>query len=341
VTAVATSGRGAGDGAGRRRPRLRGRGSPLLRFVLRRVGQAAIVLVGVSILVFSIMHLVPGDPVRVALGTRFDQDTYDALRARAGLDQPLVTQYLDWASSALVGDLGVSFRSGEPVTSVILERLPATVSLALGAIVVALVIAIPLGLVSALRPRSTVDYIASFVSQVGISIPDFWLAIMGILLFASSLRWLPSGGYTPLTEDPVEWLRHLVLPAFTVGVVSGAVLTRFVRSSALEALGQDHTRTARAKGLPARLVLRRHVLRNALVPVVTVTGIQLAYLLSGVVVVEVVFSWNGLGLLALQAVENRDYPVLQGAVLLFAVTFLVVNLVVDLVYAAIDPRISR
>ena len=311
------------------------------RFVLRRVGEAAIVLVGVSILVFSIIHLVPGDPVRLALGTRFDQDTYDALRARSGLDQPLVQQYFEWAGNALRGDLGVSFRSGETVSSLIAERLPATISLALGAMVVALPIALPLGLVSALRPRSKVDYVATVVSQAGISIPDFWLAIMAILAFAATLEWLPSGGYTPLSEDPWEWFRHLILPAVTVGVVSGAVLTRFVRSSAIEALGQDYTRTADAKGLPARLVLRRHVLRNALVPVVTVAGIQLAYLLSGVVVIEVVFTWKGLGLLALQAVKDRDYPVLQGAVLLFAVVFLVVNLVVDLLYAAIDPRISR
>lgn len=311
------------------------------RFVLRRVGEAAIVLVGVSVLVFSIIHLVPGDPVRLALGTRFDQDTYDALRERAGLDEPLVQQYLEWAGDALRGDLGVSFRSGETVTSLIAERLPATVSLALGAIVVALLIALPLGLVSALRPRSAVDYVATVVSQAGISIPDFWLAIMAILFFAASLEWLPSGGYTPLSEDPWEWFRHLILPAVTVGVVSGSMLTRFVRSSAIEALGQDYTRTADAKGLPARLVLRRHVLRNALVPVVTVAGIQLAYLLSGVVVIEVVFTWKGLGLLALQAVKDRDYPVLQGAVLLFAVVFLVVNLVVDLLYAVIDPRISH
>jgi peptide/nickel transport system permease protein len=311
------------------------------RYVLRRAGQAVVVLFGVSVLVFSIMHLVPGDPVRLALGTRFDQDTYDAMVERAGLDEPIVVQYVDWAGSALVGDLGVSFRSGQTVTEVISERLPATVSLAFGAIVVALVIAVPLGLLSAVRPRSPVDYVATVVSQAGISIPDFWLAIMAILLFAATLRWLPSGGYVPLTEDPLEWARHLVLPSLAVGVVSGSVLTRFVRSSAIEALGQDYTRTARAKGLPRRVVLRRHVLRNALIPVVTVTGIQLAYLLSGVVVVEEVFAWNGLGRLALQAVETRDYPVLQGAVLLFALFFLVINLAVDLVYAAIDPRISH
>ena len=182
---------------------------------------------------------------------------------------------------------------------------------------------------------------ATFISQAGISIPDFWLAIVAILLFSLTLGWLPSSGYVGLTEDPVEWARHLVLPSVVVGTVSGAILTRFVRSSALEALGQDYTRTARAKGLPQRVVINRHVLRNALVPVITVTGIQLAYLLSGVVVVEVVFAWQGLGQLALQAVETRDYPLLQGAVLLFALFFLVVNLVVDLLYALVDPRIAH
>jgi len=311
------------------------------RYLLRRVGQSVVVLFGVSVAVFSIIHLVPGDPVRLALGTRFDQRTYDALVARAGLDDPVLVQYVNWLGNALTGDLGVSFRSGRPVTELILERLPATLSLAFGAIVVALLIAVPLGLVSALRPRSAVDYVATFVSQAGISIPDFWLAIVAILVFSLTLGWLPSSGYVGLTEDPVEWARHLVLPAVVVGTVSGAVLTRFVRSSALEALGEDYTRTARAKGLPRRVVIGRHVLRNALVPVVTVTGIQLAYLLSGVVIVEVVFAWQGLGQLALQAVETRDYPLLQGAVLLFAVFFLVVNLVVDLLYAVVDPRISR
>lgn len=307
--------------------------------MLRRVGQALVVLVGVSIAAFSIIHLVDGDPVRLALGTRFDPDTYEALRKRAGLDQPLVTQYLDWSASALTGDLGVSFRNGRAVSSLILERLPATVSLAAAALVVALLIAVPLGVVSALRPRSVADYAATTISQAGISIPDFWMAIVGILVFARTLEWLPPSRYVPLTEDPVRWLEHLVLPAVTVGVVSGSVLTRFVRSSVLEALARDHTRTAQAKGLPARVVLTRHVLRNALIPIVTVTGIQLAYLLSGVVVVEVVFAWEGLGQLALQAVQARDYPVVQGAVLLFAAFFLVVNLVVDLLYASLDPRI--
>lgn len=299
------------------------------------------VLAGVSVLVFGLIHLIKGDPVRLALGTRYSQETYEALRHRNGLDLPLVQQYFDWAGRALTGDLGVSFRSGDPVMSLIGQRLPATLTLAFSAVLLALLIAIPLGTLSALRPRSFVDRTATVISQIGISVPDFWLAIVLILVFAGTLGWLPTGGYVPLTEDPLGWLERLILPVIATGVVSGAVLTRFVRSSVLEAMGADHVRTAQAKGLPGRHVFGWHVLRNALLPLVTVTGVQLAYLLSGVVVVEIVFSWPGLGQLALQAVRDRDYPVLQGAILLFALVFLVINLVVDLLYSRIDPRIRR
>lgn len=309
-------------------------------YALRRALQAVVVLLGVSVIVFALVHVVPGDPIRVALGTRFDPDTYAALRERAGFDRPLVVQYVTWLGSALTGDLGVSFRSGQPVATTLLDRLPATVALAVAALVVALVIAVPLGIVSALRSGSVWDYLASVFSQIGISVPDFWLAILLILLFGLTLGWLPSTGYVPLTEDPWQWLRHLVLPATAVGVVSGSVITRFVRSSVLEALGEDYTRTARAKGLRETVVVNRHVLRNALVPVVTVTGLQLAYLLGGVIIIEAIFAWPGLGRLAYQAVQARDYPVLQGAVLLFATIFLLVNFVVDLLYAWLDPRIS-
>lgn len=307
---------------------------------VRRTLQALVVLVGVAIATFTLVHLVPGDPVRLALGTRFDQGTYDALRERAGLDQPLVAQFFSWFGHAVTGDLGVSFRSGDPVTLLILERLPATASLAGASILVALLIAVPLGTASALRPRSVLDGAGTVLSQIGISVPEFWMGIMLILVFAGGLGWFPAGGYVPLSEDPVGWVRSLVLPAVTTGLVSGSVLTRFTRSSVLEALSAEHVRTARAKGLGARAVLNWHVLRNALLPLVTVTGVQLAYLLSGVVVVEIVFAWPGLGQLALQAVQARDYPVLQGAVLLFALVFLVLNLVVDLLYSVLDPRIS-
>jgi peptide/nickel transport system permease protein len=310
------------------------------RYVTRRVIQSVVVMFGISILVFLLVHLVPGDPIRVALGTQFDQDTYDTLRERAGFDQPLFVQYFTWLASAVQGDLGVSFRSGAPVTGLILGRLPATLTLAFASLVVALLIAIPLGIISAVRSGSKLDHAATVFSQFGISIPDFWMGIMFILLFSLTLGWLPPSGYTPITEDPLDWFARLLMPAVTVGVVSGSVLTRFVRSSMLEALSQDYTRTARSKGLAERVIVSRHVLKNALIPVVTIAGLQLASLLGGVIIVEVVFSWPGLGQLALLAVQRRDYPVLQGAVLVMAITFLLINLVVDLMYAWLDPRIK-
>jgi peptide/nickel transport system permease protein len=310
------------------------------RYVLRRTAQAALALLGVSIVVFALIHLVPGDPVRTALGTRFDQELYDALIARAGLDQPLLVQYWNWLTGALTGDLGVSFRTGQPVTSALLARLPATMLLAVAALFVGLLIALPAGIISAVRQGKPVDYVASGFSQIGVSVPDFWFGLLLILVFARTLGWLPPSGYVSPLEDPIEAIRRLILPAVTAGVVTGAILTRFVRSSVLEAMSAEHVRLARAKGMPNRYVLRHHVLRNAWIPIVTVTGLQLATLLGGIVVVEVVFAWNGLGRFALDSVVRRDYPSLQGAVLLIAVIFLVINLIVDLLYARLDPRIT-
>lgn len=309
-------------------------------YALRRLAQALVVLIGVSIAVFALVHLVPGDPVRLALGTRYDPESYAALRERSGLDDPIVVQYFGWAGRALTGDLGVSFRTGEPVTGLLTERLPATLSLAAAALLVALLIAVPLGVLGALRARSAVDHLTRVFSQAGVSVPEFWMGLVLILVFAAGLDVLPSSGYVSPTEDVGDWLQHLVLPAITVGLVSGSILTRFVRSAVLEVLSRDYTRTARAKGLPETVVIRRHVGRPAAVPVVTVTGVQLAYLLSGVVVAEVVFAWPGMGLLALQAVQSRDYPLLQGAVLLFACVVLLISLLVDLLYAYLDPRIG-
>ncbi len=309
-------------------------------FLLRRGAQALVVLLGVTLVTFSLVHLVPGDPIRTSLGTRFDPEVYQALRERAGFDQPLPVQYVSYVANAVTGDLGVSFRSGQPVTEILVERLPATLTLTFAAMVVALLIAIPLGVASAVRQGSKTDYSATVASQVGVSIPDFWMAILFILLFAGILGWFPPSGYVSPLESPVGWLHHVTLPAVTIGLVSGSILTRFVRSAVLESMGQDFTRTARSKGLVENRVLRDHVLRNAWVPIVTVTGVQLASLLGGVIVVEVIFAWPGLGRLTLDAVLSRDYPVMQGAVLLFAALFLLVNFLVDLLYAALDPRIS-
>lgn len=311
----------------------------MTRYVALRVGQSLLALLGVSVVVFALMHLVPGDPVRAALGTRFNEELYAALVQRAGLDRPVLLQYFDWFGRALTGDLGVSFRTGDPVTLALAERIPRTALLACGALVIGLAIALPAGIVSAVRQGKAADYAANTFSQVGVSIPDFWFGIVLMLVFARLLGWLPPGGYRPLTEDPLAALRYLALPALTAGVVTGAILTRFVRAAMLDALNAEHVRLARAKGLPWRYVLRHHVLRNAWIPIVTVTGLQLGTLLGGIVVVEIVFSWPGLGTLALSAVETRDYPVLQGVVLLIAAVFLVLNLLVDLLYARLDPRI--
>jgi peptide/nickel transport system permease protein len=293
----------------------------------------------VSVIVFGLVQLVPGDPIRLALGTRFDQETYDALLARSGLDQPLVTQYFGWAGRALTGDLGVSFRSGETVTSLIAERLPATLTLAFASILVALLIAVPLGTLSALRPRSVVDRVATVLSQIGISVPEFWMAIVLILVFAGTLGWLPSGGYVPLTEDPAGWAQRLLLPAVVTGVVSGSVITRFVRSSVLEALGADHVRTAQAKGLPGRVVVGKHALKNALIPVVTVIGLQVGGLLGNTIITESLFALPGVGRLMVDAIFSRDFFVVQGVILFLTVGYVTSNLVVDVLYSFLDPRI--
>ena len=311
----------------------------MLRYLLRRAVQALVVLVGAAVLVFLLLQLVPGDPVRSAMGTRFNPEVYEELRAAAGLDRPLHEQLIGYLAGAATGDFGVSFRNGESVFELVVARLPATISLAVAALIIALLISFPLGIISAMRRGTPVDHVARVGSQIGISVPDFWLGILLILLFTSALGLLPPSGYTPLTEDPVDWLRHVILPALTVGLISGSILTRFIRSATLESNDQDFARTARAKGLDESKVMRDHVLRNAMVPIITVAGIQLASLLGGVIVVEVLFAWPGLGRLTYDAVLARDYTVVQGAVLLVAAIFLVANLVVDLLYALIDPRI--
>jgi peptide/nickel transport system permease protein len=311
----------------------------MIRFLMRRLVYSAVVMVGVLVVVFALVHLVPGDPVRIALGTRYTPEAYQALRSASGLDRPLIGQFFSYAGSALTGDLGVSFRNGDPVTATLLERLPATVSLAMVGILIALAIALPAGIFSALHRGRAGDGIVRVASQFGVSIPDFWMGILLIGLFASTLGWLPTSGYRPLLQDPGGWLRHIVLPGLTVGLVAGAIMTRYVRSAVLEVAEAGYVRTARSKGLAPAVVTARHIVRNALVPILTITGIQLATILGGVIVVEVVFAWPGLGRLTYNAVAARDYPVIQGAVLLIAALFLLINLVVDVLYAVVDPRI--
>ncbi|KUI38253.1 ABC transporter permease [Mycobacterium sp. GA-2829] len=312
---------------------------PVVRFLARRVAYSLVVLFGVLIVVFALVQLVPGDPVRIALGTRYTPEAYEALRTASGLDRPLIVQFFSYLGNALTGDLGVSFRNGDPVTATLLDRLPATVSLGLVGIVFAMLIAVPAGIWAALREGRVSDAIVRVTSQFGVSVPDFWLGILLIALFSSTLGWLPTSGYRPLFDDPGGWLRHIILPGLTVGLVAAAIMTRYIRSAVLEVASMGYVRTARSKGLAPRVVTLRHTVRNALIPVLTITGIQLATILGGVIVVEVVFAWPGLGRLVYNAVAARDYPVIQGAVLLMAALFLLINLIVDVLYAVVDPRI--
>ncbi|MDQ1545217.1 MAG: peptide/nickel transport system permease protein [Actinomycetota bacterium] len=313
--------------------------SSIVRFLARRLLYSLVVLLGVLIVAFSLVHLVPGDPVRIALGTRYSPDAYQTLRAASGLDRPIVEQFFGYVGSALTGDLGVSFRNGDPVTLTLLDRLPATLSLAVVGIVIALLISVPAGIWAALREGRISDAVVRISSQFGVSIPDFWMGLLLIALFASTLGWLPTSGYQALSDNPAGWLRHVILPGLTVGLVAGAIMTRYIRSALLDVASMGYVRTARSKGLPPWVVTLRHIVRNALIPVLTITGIQLATILGGVIVVEVVFAWPGIGRLVYTAVAARDYPLIQGAVLLIAVLFLLVNLVVDVLYAVVDPRI--
>lgn len=316
-----------------------GSGKRTLLFAARRLGSALVVLLGVAVVVFFMLQLVPGDPIRVALGTRFSQDSYDALRAASGLDRPLWEQFAGYLTGAVRGDLGISFRTGQPVTVMLLERLPASVSLGLTAILIALALSVPAGVYAALREGRVSDAIVRVTSQVGVSVPDFWLGVLLILLFSATLGLLPSSGYVPFTADPWGWARSVTLPALTAGLVAAAIMTRYVRSAVLDVKTAGFVRTARSKGLAPRTVLMRHVMRAALVPILTITGIQLATILSGLIVVEAVFAWPGVGSLVKDAVDARDFPVVQGTILLVASVFLVVNLLVDVLYAVVDPRI--
>lgn len=312
-----------------------------IRYILQRLVLALVVIWGVTFVVFMIVHLVPGDPARVVLGAYAPAESVAAVRERLGLNRPVLEQYGVWLGDAVQGDLGSSLITSQPVAPQLLQSLGPTIELALFSLLIAMAIAFPVGIISAVRPNSTIDLVASFLSQIGVSVPSFWMGILLILLFSLTLGWLPPTGYTPFSEDALDWLAHLILPSVTVGIVSASILTRFIRSAMLDVLHATYIQTARAKGLAERVVINKHALRNALISIVTIIGLQMTALLSGVVIVEVVFGWPGLGRLALDAVLDRDYPMLQGAVLVVAVLVTLVNLLVDLTYFALDPRIEQ
>ncbi|HEV7298131.1 MAG TPA: ABC transporter permease [Tepidisphaeraceae bacterium] len=309
-------------------------------YIIKRLLAAIPVLLGVSIVAFALVRLVPGDPVTILLGPGYNEQQAAVLRERYALDRPLPMQYVAWVSRAVRGDLGESFFTGQPVLRAMIERLPVTLELTAIGILFAIFVGVPLGIASAIRPGRFVDHAARMVGLLGISVPGFWLGTILILFVSLRLGWLPSGRFVPLWEDPIENLRRMLLPGLALGTAVAAVVMRTARSAVLEVVRQDYVRTARAKGLGERAVLVRHALRNALVPVVTVIGLQAGYLLGGSVVIEQVFALPGLGRLALQAITSRDYALLQGTVLFVAVAFVMVNLLVDLLYAKLDPRIS-
>jgi peptide/nickel transport system permease protein len=310
-------------------------------FIVSRLLALLPVLWGVSVVVFLLIHLLPGDAIQMFLGTQVDMTPAQMaeLRRLFGLDKPLPAQYADWIIRLARGDFGVSLRTSRPVLPDILARLPVSVEITVLALTVALAIALPVGIAAALRRGSTADALIRVAGLVGLSIPNFWLATMLLLLLGNVLPVASIGVYVGLLTDPVANLTVLALPAFSLGVALAAVLMRFVRSSLLEVLGQEYVRTARAKGLREILVINRHALRNALIPVITVVGFQAGYLLGGTVVIEEVFALPGMGRLALNAIAQRDYPVVQGIVLTIACLFVLVNLAVDVLYAFVDPRV--
>ena len=310
------------------------------RYITRRLIHAVFVIWGCATLVFFLLRMIPGDPVIQMLGPEYTPEAAVALRHKLGLDEPLFTQYLRWMSNVARGDLGGSIASGETVADAIKAGIPKTASLTLVSFLIALVIALPAGVIAALQRNKPVDYVASFIAFIGVSMPSFWFGIILILVFAVHLKWLPAIGYAEIADKGFgEWLKRLILPGLAIGAGYAAILMRFVRAGLLEVLSSDYVRTARAKGARERTVIVRHALRNALIPVVTVAGIQLALLLSGTVVIETVFSIRGLGRILVGAIFDRDYPIVQGVILLISVVFVLANLVVDVLYPFLDPRI--
>jgi peptide/nickel transport system permease protein len=319
-------------------------------YILRRLLQSTIVILGVTVITFIALHM-GGDPTYLYVSERATAEEIAETRAKLGFDKPLHVQYLNFLGGLLRGDLGVSLTYGTSALQVVLERFPATMELTLFAMVIAVVVALPFGIVSALNRGTSVDGGIMTLAMFGQSIPSFWLGIMLILFVGLGLRWLPISGHVPILQPLfsgdiagalsgfVKGIPYLIMPAVTIALFSLSRNARLVRSSMLEVLSQDYVRTARAKGLNERLVVLRHALRNAWLPVVTMVGLEFGFLLSGVVVVETIFSWPGVGRLVFNAINQRDIPLVQAAVIVFALLFVFLNLLVDLIYARLDPRI--
>lgn len=311
-----------------------------MKYLLRRILLAIPVILLVTIMVFSLMHLIPGDPATVILGQEATPEAIRAMRAELGLNKPIVIQYLTWLWGVLHGDLGRSLVDHTPVAKLIAQRLPATLELTFGTFLVAILIAIPAGILSAARKGTWVDYFSTSFALGGMSIPHFWLGMMFIVLFAVKLGWLPASGYVPFVDNPVENMKAMIMPMVATGFREAAILMRMVRSSLLEVMDADYVRTAYSKGLKESTVVLKHALKNAFVPVLTSSGLMIAGLLGGLVITESIFSIPGYGKLIVDSIYTRDFVTVQGAILVSALLVVVVNLVVDILYTVIDPRIK-
>ncbi|PCD76176.1 ABC transporter permease [Pseudothioclava arenosa] len=313
----------------------------MLGFLTRRLLIAIPTILLISIFVFTLQKLLPGDPVLAMAGEERDPAVIEFLREKYRLNDPIWMQYFNWIGGALTGDLGISLRTQQPVLTLIAEKLPVTIQLAVMALVIALVIGVPTGVLSAYRKGSVIDWVANIVALSGLSIPNFWLGIMLILLVSVKLGWLPASGYVPLTEDPLQSIRTMIMPAFVLGTGLAATLMRHTRSAMLGVLRSDYVRTARAKGLGESVVVLKHALRNALIPIVTVTTLLFGELLAGAVLTEQIFTIPGFGKLVVDAVFNRDYAVVQGIVLCTAVAFIAMNILADAIYRVLNPRMRE
>jgi peptide/nickel transport system permease protein len=311
----------------------------VIEFIVRRAFISAVTLLLISLIVFTGVRMIPGDPARVLAGTDADAAGVEEIREKYGLDAPLPLQYARWLGLAVRGDLGESIRTRTSVAWMVATKLPITIELACLSLLVAIAIAIPAGVVAAVRRNTVWDVLASGVSLCGVSIPNFWLGIMLILLVSVRLGWLPASGFVPIGEDPVGNLKRMLMPALVLGTGLAAVLMRQTRNAMIEVLSADYVRTARAKGLAQRAVVMRHALRNGLIPVVTILGLQMGALMGGAVVTEQIFVLPGFGRLIVEAVFTRDYPVVQGVVLLTASSYVLINLLVDVSYTVLNPRI--
>ena len=313
------------------------------RYVVRRFLQIIPALFIISLLVFVAMQLAPGDPAIMRMGRAAAQNPegLERLRHEMGLDKPIYVQYFLWLKDAVRGDFGDSNRSGVPVIEMIAGRLPASFELIAVSFVLSLIVSIPLGVLAALKQKTVFDSAIMTFAVAGVAIPGFWLGLTLILVFSVQLGWLPASGYVPFTENPAENLKRVLMPAITLSVYLIATFTRFLRSDMIEVVNEDYIRTAIAKGLDNQKIVRRHALRNALIPLLTIIGVEVGGLLGGVVIVEHVFGWSGLGWLTLQGVYNRDYPLVQGATILIAVFYAAANFIVDVSYAFLNPRIRE